>query len=73
MILLISDIGDIFGSIGVVVVCVFLFIGTYILNKRTKKPEGCDTLDCEGCSMTSCSHHPEKQKNKEKEGEENHD
>ena len=28
----------------IVLVCVGLFIGTYILNKRTPKPEGCENL-----------------------------
>lgn len=67
--ILINQIEQIIGSIVVVIVCVFLFVGTYILNKRTKKPDGCiDTSQyCEGCSLTECSHHPDK--NKEEEGE----
>ena len=37
-------------AIGIIVVCVILFIGTYILNKRTPKPEGCQEIgsECEG-------------------------
>lgn len=62
--ILINQIEQIIGSIVVVIVCVFLFVGTYILNKRTKKPDGCiDTSQyCEGCSLTECSHHPDKNK-----------
>ena len=54
---------------GVVVICVGLFIGSYILNRRTPKPEGCENLgsECEGCQMTSCSHYVEKN-NEKKEG-----
>ncbi|MDD6302587.1 MAG: hypothetical protein PUA56_04745 [Bacillales bacterium] len=47
-------------SIGIVLVCVALFVGTYLLNKKTKKPEGCENLEenCSGCSLVGCSHHP---------------
>ena len=56
-------------AIVIVLVCVGLFIGTYILNKRTPKPEDCENLgeECEGCQMTSCSHYVEKTEEK-KEG-----
>ena len=42
------------------------FIGTYILNKRTPKPEGCEDIgsECEGCQITSCSHYKEKEEKK---------
>lgn len=55
-------------AVGIIVVCVVLFIGTYILNKRTPKPEGCEDVgsECEGCQITSCSHY--KQKDEKKEG-----
>ena len=45
-------------------VCAFVF--SYLLNKKTPKPEGCENLDenCEGCQITSCSHRIE---NKEEE------
>ena len=54
-------------AIVIIVVCVGLFIGTYILNKRTPKPEGCEEIgsECEGCQMTSCSHYKEKEEKKE--------
>lgn len=65
--LLLNQIEQILGSIGLLIACIFLFVGTYLLNKKTKKPEGCiDTSQyCEGCSLTECSHHPEKEKEKE--------
>ena len=46
-------------AIVIIVVCVVLFIGTYLLNKRTPKPEGCEEIgsECEGCQITSCSHY----------------
>ncbi len=74
MYLLISQIGKIFASVGVVLVCIGLFIGTYLLNKRTKKPDGCENLDetCQGCQLTECSHHPSK-KQEENEGDINND
>lgn len=55
-------------AVGIIVVCVVLFIGTYILNKRTPKPDGCEDVgsECEGCQITSCSNY--KQKDEKKEG-----
>lgn len=55
-------------AIFLVVVCVAIFLGTYILNKRTPKPEGCEDMsgECEGCQITSCSNY--KAKNEKKEG-----
>lgn len=54
-------------AVGIVVVCVVLFIGTYVLNKRTPKPEGCEDVgsECEGCQITSCSHYKQKEEKKE--------
>lgn len=69
MLLLISTVGKVFAGIGIVVAAVLLFVGSYVLNKRTKKPDGCESLDCEGCSITNCSHNPNKNKDEEK-GEE---
>ena len=65
-----DGIWDVLKSIGIVIICVLLFVGTYLLNKRTKKPEGCEDMSehCEGCSIVNCSHHPNNS-NKEK-GEE---
>ena len=78
MYLLLNELGKLLASIGVVVFCVFLFVGTYLLNKKTKKPEGCQDMSeyCEGCSLTSCSHHPNNQpeeKEDKKEGEKEND
>ena len=55
-----DGIWDVLKSIGIVIICVLLFVGTYLLNKRTKKPEGCEDMSehCEGCSIVNCSHHP---------------
>ena len=73
MIFLLNDVTRIILSIVIVIVCVFLFIGTYLLNKRTKAPEGCknSSSECEGCAMIGCSKHP--QQNKEKEINKNND
>ena len=58
-------------AVGVVVISIGLFIFTYLLNKRTPKPEGCKNFEseCEGCQMTSCSHHSANKKEKDEEGE----
>ena len=54
-------------AIVIIVVLVVLFIGTYVLNKRTPKPEGCEEIgsECEGCQITSCSNYKEKVEKKE--------
>ena len=54
-------------AIVIIVVLVALFIGTYVLNKRTPKPEGCEEIgsECEGCQITSCSNYKEKVEKKE--------
>jgi hypothetical protein len=62
-------------SIGIVILCVFLFIGIYLPNKRTKKPEGCEDLtsQCEGCKVLTCGHNPVNKKDDLKEKEKNND
>ena len=54
-------------AVVLIVVLVGLFIGTYILNKRTPKPEGCEEVgaECEGCQITSCSNYKAKEEKKE--------
>lgn len=52
--------------IALIVLAVFagIFVLSYVLNKRTPKPEGCDEIDesCLSCSNTLCRNKP---KNKE--------
>ena len=38
------------------------FVCSYLLNKKTPKPEGCENVDemCEGCHITSCPNRKEK-------------
>lgn len=50
----------IFLAIGVVVLLVVIFFVTYILNKKTPKPEGCEDIlisdeNCGACNNTACS------------------
>jgi len=35
-----------------------LYIGSYLLNKKVKKPEGAEdlTASCTGCAVTTCGH-----------------
>jgi hypothetical protein len=48
--------------VGVIVVAalILVYIGTYILNKRTPVPEECrelfDNVSCTACSNFTCSH-----------------
>lgn len=40
----------------IIAVLVFLYIGAFLLNKKTKKPDGCeDVTGCSSCSVTSCA------------------
>ena len=41
-----------------VVIIVFVYIGLYILNKKTPKPEGCEDLvaECDSCKFYDCTH-----------------
>ena len=40
------------------VILIAIFIGTYLLNKNTPKPEGCEDMsECVGCNNIACSHH----------------
>ena len=40
-----------------------IFILTYLMNKNTPKPEGCEDIikaaGCTGCKQFSCGHHPD--------------
>lgn len=40
----------------IMILLIGAFVGSYLLNKKTPKPEGCENLDenCEGCQITSC-------------------
>lgn len=39
-------------------ILIVVFIGTYILNKNTPQPEGCEEMsECGGCNNIACSHH----------------
>ena len=60
--LLVSKITSIIWAVVIMVLLVGAFIGSYVLNKNTPKPEGCENLDenCEGCQIVSCSHRKEK-------------
>lgn len=43
-------------AIIIVMVLIVLFVLSYVLNKNTPKPEGCEKLDaaCKTCPITSC-------------------
>ena len=62
-----SDALKIIIAVILVVFLVGLFIFSYLLNKKTPKPEGCENVGeaCEGCQILMCSHNKEHQNNKE--------
>lgn len=61
------NIWQVLATIGVVVTLTALMISTYLLNKKTPRPEGCEPQEgCQGCSELLCSNHPQ-QNEKEKE------
>lgn len=41
---------------------VAIYIGTYLWNKHTPVPEGCEEMvECEGCANVACSHYRAKE------------
>ncbi len=47
-------------GIAVFAALVGIYLLTYFLNKKTKKPEGCEIVseNCHSCQVTSCGHNP---------------
>ncbi|NCA96311.1 MAG: hypothetical protein EOM74_04955 [Methanomicrobia archaeon] len=47
-------------AIGIMAVLLTLFFVSFLLNKKTPKPEGCveDEAACSSCTLVSCGHHP---------------
>ncbi|HIU13355.1 MAG TPA: hypothetical protein IAD15_04725 [Candidatus Fimiplasma intestinipullorum] len=52
--------GSILMAVFWMAILVFLYIGLYVANKKTPKPEGCENLEagCEGCQLYDCTHNP---------------
>ena len=65
--LLVSKLTSILVALLVITGLVLAFVFSYLLNKKTPKPEGCENLEenCEGCQITSCSHRIEKKEEEE--------
>lgn len=39
-------------------ILIAVFIGTYLWNKNTPQPEGCEDMsECSGCNNIACAHH----------------
>lgn len=53
---------------GIILVPLALFIISYLLNKKTPRPEGCENLSggCDGCQILSCTHRIEEKSKNEK-------
>ena len=47
---------QIIGTIVVLVIMISLFIISFLMNKKTPRPEGCEDLDseCGNCPVTTC-------------------
>lgn len=60
--LLVSKVTSIILAVIFMITLIGAFIGSYLLNKNTPKPEGCENLneECEGCQIVTCSHRKEK-------------
>lgn len=51
-------------SVILLIVIIGVYLATYILNNRTKTPEGVETdVGCESCSSFSCSLHSNSKQN----------
>lgn len=51
-----------FVAIAVIIILVIIFFITYLFNKKTPIPEGCEELaisvqNCSACGNNSCEHH----------------
>ena len=59
--LLVSKLTSILVAVLVITGLVLAFVFSYLLNKKTPKPEGCENLEenCEGCQITSCPNRKE--------------
>ena len=51
-------------------ILIAVYIGTYLLNKKTPKPEWCEDVlsGCSGCNDISCSHNAAHKKEEEDNG-----
>ncbi|MDR3215096.1 MAG: hypothetical protein LBT75_02325 [Bacilli bacterium] len=55
-------------TLGFMLLIVFMFIITYLLNNRTKKPDIDINIDgCHGCYNIECNHNPAHQVKEEEE------
>ncbi len=44
-------------GIGILLACIVLYVVTYIINEKTKRPEGCEEdIECSACNSINCSH-----------------
>ena len=70
MLYLMSKTGYIILAIALVVALLIIFFVTYVLNKRTKVPEGCekevDDAMCQGCHNVSCKFYKGKEESEDK-------
>lgn len=46
-------------AVGFIVLVVFMFVGTYVLNNRVQAPDiDVDMSGCGGCKSINCGHNP---------------
>ncbi len=57
---------ELFFGIALVVLIILIYVATYILNEKTKVPEGCENLTdfsgCQTCSNSACQIKPKVEK-----------
>jgi len=63
MIYLISQTGYLIIAISIILILIILFLVSYVLNKKTPIPKGCENIivneeNCSGCNNTLCKYYP---------------
>ncbi len=58
-----------------VIALAVLFVLGFVLNHKTKAPDGCKVNECEGCKIASCGLRKNKEEQKEEinKGDDHHD
>ncbi len=63
MIYLISQTVYLIIAIAIILILIILFLVSYVLNKKTPVPKGCENIkvseeNCSGCNNTLCKYYP---------------
>lgn len=54
-------------AVAIILLCIGIFIFSYLINKKTPKPDGCENIGeaCDGCQVLMCSHNKANASNEE--------